>query len=253
MVKIHILQTDNRPPLNTYLELSINVNATMTKYLQESNQPSDEIYEYSYAFYPMPKEMYESMHPATAKILFIHTYLQIASHDILIFLDTDAWIQNPIFLDQLLKTLSKTPEKQGCFSRDPYLEKNTYINSGSFILKVNDYTKAMYKSLVEELTNPLTNTHLHIFPFDQYYISKFVYMHRNDFMIFRPKILNTPQGIILRHNWFKNQTMVHELQDHIVCPFHTKESSESYMFNFEQYYDKEDFPNTSKEGYEYFA
>ena len=60
-------------------------------------------------------------------------------YDILVFLDSDAWIQNGYWLNDIINNLINDKQKQDCFSRDPYVKKNTFINSGSFIVKINDF------------------------------------------------------------------------------------------------------------------
>ena len=54
----------------------------------------------------------------------------------------------------------------------------------------------------------VSNTH---WTNDQFYVSRFVYSNRDKFVIFVPNILNTPEGIVLRHNWYKNAQMFHDM------------------------------------------
>jgi hypothetical protein len=134
--------------------------------------------------------------------------LKNTNYDILVFLDSDAWIQNGFWLKNIIDNLNVN-NKQGCFSRDPYVKKNTFINSGSFVIKVNSFTKKMYQDIIEHLN--VNNKYHNIWPFDQYYISEYVFNNKEDFMIFIPNILNTPIGKILRHNWVKNKKMYDDL------------------------------------------
>ena len=61
------------------------------------------------------------------------------------------------------------------YSRDPYLINNTFINSGSFIIRINDYTKKMYSLLEQQaIDKPRWKK-----PTDQYYISNFVFEFTN--------------------------------------------------------------------------
>lgn len=90
---------------------------------------------------------------------------------------------------------------------------NTYINSGVFLIKVNDYIKKMYNYLENELIN--NNLYVNKWPYDQYYISNFVYKNKIDFLILASNILNTPWGEIIRHNWFKDNKM-HEDLDYLI-------------------------------------
>ena len=247
MIKVSILQTDTRPLENDYVGKSVKVNTILTTYLSKNPYNREQSIEYKYKFTPMPGSYVEKVYSATAKIFFLNDYLQISDDDVIVFLDSDAWIQTPKYLDQLLHELANNPTKHGCYSRDPYIDYNTYINSGSFLLKVNEYTKTMYKLFVELITNPLTNLHVNSWPYDQHYISKYIYDNKEQFIIFRPEILNTPIGIVLRHNWFKNYKMFSDLNAHIT----NSVSDPLKSFNFENYYDKEIYPNLSKEGYEY--
>lgn len=165
-----------------------------------------------YHFEHMNEKYYEKISPCTAKIFVVHNYIHNNPVDILIFLDTDAWIQNPYKLTVLIDKLIKS-DKHGCLSRDPFKPKNTYVNSGSFILKINDFTKNMYKQIIADMQN---NTEfVNRWPFDQYYFSDFIYKNKEKFLIFKPEVLNTPNGIILRHNWYKNQQMHDDLVEHL--------------------------------------
>jgi hypothetical protein len=195
---IVVVQADNRPKLD-YLQLTRQINMQAAKLLN-----------YDYLFINIPLNKYKHVHPATAKIYVLHEYIEGVQDGILIFLDADAWIQNPKHLNEIVIKLVGDGSKQGAFSRDPYDPVNTYINSGSFILKVNDYTKKMYQSLVENLQND-TSHHKKRF-WDQYYISNFVHSNKESFMIFAPEVLNCPTGTVLRHFWWKNEQMQKELK-----------------------------------------
>lgn len=235
MTKVCVLQTDNRPSLD-YLLLS-----------QKVNKQFCDILKYDYIFVEINDHKYGNIHPATKKIYVVNDFLQYSNYDIVVFLDSDAWIQNGDWLNQLINNLINNQEKQGCYSRDPYIKKNTFINSGSFILKINDFTKLMYKNIINDLHN-IEHYHNN-WPFDQYYISKYVFEKKNKFDIFIPDILNTPLGKILRHNWRKSGKMYDDL-NHLI----TLKNQDIHKTNFVQsmYYDEEDFPNTLENGYEYF-
>jgi len=113
------------------------------------------------------------------------------------------------WLNDIIHNLIKNDQKQGCFSRDPYTTQNTFINSGSFVLKNNDITKQMYKNLIHELNSNVT--YHNNWPYDQYYISKYIFQNNEQFVIFVPDILNCPTGKVLRHNWFKDEQMYDDL------------------------------------------
>jgi hypothetical protein len=180
-------------------------------------------------------------------------------YDILIFLDSDAWIQNWVSLNNVVNRLSNNNQKQGCFSRDPYLKKNTFINSGSFILKINDFTRKMYEYIMKDL---YSNGNYHNrWPFDQYYISKYVFDNKDSFVIFVPDILNTPLGKILRHNWLKNKKMYDDLDKLKNEDTYSNTSSSALRarararvagYIGENDYCTKGFPNLSENGYDYF-
>ena len=195
-MNIVVFQTDNR-------------DYPMIKLISSANEKQAKFLKYNYQFEIMNKKYYEQMSPCTAKIFVVHNLIHTQKIDILVFLDTDAWIQNPYKLSVLIEKL-KASDKHGCFSRDPYLSKNTFINSGSFILKIDDYCKKMYKTLIKNMYE--SPEHINKYPYDQHYISNFIYENKQEFFIFNPEVLNTPNGIILRHNWHKTEQMVTDIR-----------------------------------------
>jgi hypothetical protein len=237
MVKVCVLQTDNRLSLDYLLET------------QKVNKKFCDILGYDYLFLELDNSKYGNIHPATKKIHLVNNFLLNTTCDILVFLDSDAWIQNGYWLNDIINNLINNDEKQGCFSRDPYLKKNTFINSGSFIIKNNDFTKQMYNILIKDLYN--NNSCHNNWPYDQYYISKYIFENKENFTIFVPDILNTPLGKVLRHNWWKNEKMYDDLSmlyrdiNNDLC------FGKTYFIE-KHYYDEKDFPNTIENGYEYF-
>ena len=150
MPNITILQADNRPQLN-YLLLTQEINKKVSDHLG-----------YEYLFVTIDNDKYNDLHPATKKIYVVNDFLNDNTNcddDILIFLDSDAWVQNCFWLHEIIETLKNNENKHGCFSRDPYQKKNTFINSGSFILKNNAYTKQMYSNIIHLLENDEENFH----------------------------------------------------------------------------------------------
>jgi predicted nucleic-acid-binding protein len=67
----------------------------------------------------------------------------------------------------------------------------------------------MYKNLIHELNSNVT--YHNNWPYDQYYISKYIFQNNEQFVIFVPDILNCPTGKVLRHNWFKDEQMYDDL------------------------------------------
>lgn len=228
MYKVFVIQTDNRPSLDYLLKT------------QEVNKKFCDILGYGYKFIYFDNNKYGSIHPATKKIHIVNDFLESNEFDVLVFLDSDAWIQNGYWLKNIINNLMNDQKKHGCFSRDIYSSRSTYINSGSFILKNNEFTKQMYKNIIHELYKNVS--YHHKWQFDQYYISNYVYENREYFYIFALEIMNTPKGKVLRHNWFKNKKMyqdLSELLDNITKDKYFGNTS----FNQNDHYDKEGFPN----------
>jgi len=196
----------------------------------------------------MAPEYYENIHPATGKIHVMNHLLQTIQDDIIVFLDSDAWIQNPDYLHQLLLRL-KDSSGNGCFSRDPYVLKNDYINSGSFVLKVNDFTRMVYREIIDKLNND--PSHHMEWTYDQYYISRIIYKYREHFLVFIPEVMNTPYGEILRHNWWKSNKMFIDLYDILDVNKPYQPPTEPYDFEIRK--DVHCWPNRDEVGYEYWA
>jgi hypothetical protein len=253
MPNITILQADDRTNLE-YILLT-----------QQVNKKICDHFGYKYLFITIDKNKYTEVHPATKKIYIVNDFLNdVSNHkhtkdDILVFLDSDAWVQNGFWLDEIIKQLQNNVEKQGCFSRDPYSKKNTFINSGSFILKINDYTRKMYSEIINSLENDETNSHYkNSWPWDQFYISDYVFKHKEDFYTFIPDILNTPLGKVLRHNWYKNKRMYDDL--HHLIANNVIEIDKMYFchinktgLDLKKYIDAEVFPNTDENAYKYYS
>ena len=236
MVKVCVLQADNRPSLDYLLKT------------QEINKFFCKCLGYDYLFLEIDNNKYGNIHPATKKIHVVNDFLQNTEYDILVFLDSDAWIKNGNWLSELLDNLINNENKHGCFSRDPYIKKNTFINSGSFIIKINDFTKQIYNTIINNLYSD--SIHHNVFPYDQYYVSNCIFENKEKFNIFVPELLNTPIGKIFIHSWYKNWKMEHELWDLKQLILTKKEDLllEKTLFNIEEYYDNEDFPNPNEEG-----
>jgi len=229
MVKVYVLQTDNRPTLDYLLQT------------QKINTAFCNILEYTYIFIELDNNKYGNIHPATKKIYIVNEFLQNTEFDILVFLDSDAWINNGYWLRDVITNLINNDNKNGCFSRDPYIKKNTFINSGSFIIKNNCFIKQMYNKLILELN--INKKYHNQWPYDQYYISKYVFENKDAFTIFIPNILNTPIGKVLRHNWFKNKKMYNDLHS-LYNDINVNSSSiEKTSFNEKEYYDEKTYPN----------
>ena len=125
--RVIVIQSDNRTNLN-YL--------TNTRTI---NERACDILNYKYIFVDMNiiiqkykiQRSYDKYVGMIGKIYLIYDFLIKNNHDIIIFLDSDAWIQELNYLEKLINNLYNN-NKNGCFSRDPYFNKATFINSGSF-------------------------------------------------------------------------------------------------------------------------
>jgi hypothetical protein len=226
MTKILVLQADNRLTLN-YVILSKKVNMKMSNYLN---------YEYIFINFDQKyRRKYKCSNYKYAKLFLVKEYLENNEYDIIIFLDSDAWIQNAKGLDILITKLINNESKHGCYSRDPYNKKNTFINSGSFIIKVNDYTRQMYNKIIYNF-HTVKNTH---WTNDQFYISNYIYENKDHFFIFVPELLNTPDGLILRHNWHKSQKIFLDMERILKEPIIT----DFICYELNDYYDNKEYPN----------
>jgi hypothetical protein len=241
---VTVLQVENRINIK-YMRIIASINQVLCQKLG---------YNYNYLF--MQEAMINKFHGPNksryraaqcAKLGVMSEFLNTSTSTTMIFLDSDAWIENPSYLYQLVNELNKNKSKQGCFSRDPYRLYYTYINSGSFILKINDYTRDMYTSIINNFFHrgkslfPLTRD-----SFDQYYISESVYENKEDFFILKPDIINTPKGRVLRHDWRKEKELV---EADIVRRYELlidQSIDKDSKFNFSGSLDLHEYPNLER-------
>ena len=254
--KVVVFQTDNRGMSPDY----------PFEFIPQSIQGNHKVCQamgWQYMFREMKPDFYESNHPAIGKIYMVYEWLQeqckmlwdngildFEEPNFLVFLDTDAWIRDASRLRQLLLDMGgngKYGGKQGAFSRDPYIRKNTYINSGSFILRVNVSTLRMYGQIIAKLCKE--PQYLKEWPWDQVYVSSYIWENRDDFLIFKPDVLNTGYGKILRHNWYKTSRKIRDdLYYLCMYPLDLTENAEGVV---ESELDDGEFPNTAETGYDY--
>ena len=252
MLRVTLLQSDNRLDLD-YLGLTRQINRRWCEYLNSTQTDIN----YTCVFKEMVPEYYPNMHPATGKINLVNEFLNTNTDtDILIFLDSDAWIQEPTYLHNLLLRVSSNPNIHGCFSRDPYITKNTYINSGSFLIKVDDYNRQLYRDLLQMMKDDPSRLHrceseeYHPYIFDQYYISIKIYEKRADYWIFQPPILNTPDGSIYRHSWYKTHKLYRDTYD-VLDILNNNCYKIPEPFDYDAVLDKNEYPNTDPNGFDY--
>jgi hypothetical protein len=192
-----VLQIDNRPALK-YLLLTRKVNMNASKELG-----------YNYMFHLFNNNKYGTIDPKTKKIYLMNEILEKCQCEIIIFMDSDAWIHNTVLLKNMVNELIKNENIQGCISRDPYSYNNTFINSGVFAIKNNDYIKNMFKQLIKDIES--YPKYCNKFPHDQFYMSNYIQDHIQDFYVLNPDVFNTPDGRVIRHNWYKNNKMYDDL------------------------------------------
>ena len=244
-----VLQIDNRDL--DYLGLTKKLSIHQCQHMNKTPEMTHGT-QYHYMFLEMNPYLEPNKYPATSKVRAIYDILHhpaFKAADALVFLDSDAWIQEPKYLHELvMKILDPTNSYQGGFSRDPYVKKNTYINSGSFVIAVNDYTRKMYKTIMDDMKTDKSHWWKHAY--DQYYISKYVLEHKSDFLVFKPDIVNTPAGRIIRHNWWKTHKMYRDLYDLLDVNYVIPNPSVPYDFEVEL--DDQGYPNPMEEGYEYW-
>lgn len=170
---------------------------------------------------------FESDTPVFDKTKVLYNFMESIKkdYDVIVFLDTiDAFIYNAYKLKKLIDILNKS-DKYGMFSRDPnnhevperlhdnychYNKKEqTFINSGSFVIKNNEETRNFLRDVIQYSE---TNTKfVRRWPYDQYYLSKYVYNNKDKFYILKCDVLNSPYGSILRHNWKKNEELKNDM------------------------------------------
>ena len=107
----------------------------------------------------------------------------------------------------------------------------------------------MYTNLVNEVYQD--STYHNLWPYDQYYISKYVFENKERFIIFLVEIMNTPVGKVLRHNWAKDKRMYIDLDELIILDKNNLLDNFD-EFNIHENYDDTVFPNINNDGYDYF-
>ena len=210
MNSVKVLQVDNRPNYDVLLSTQ-SINLHMCDFMKTNNT--------SYEFKNLndvPEECLIDKQPGDRrgwntkykKMFALQQAILENQGSIIIFLDSDAWIQNPHYVEQLLKRLKQNKKIIGAFSRDPYIDSNTYINSGSFIIKCNNDSVKMLENIISTYRtvtkSPIKHKN-HIKFHDQYYVSQYVEENKARFQVYQPHVLNTPDGQVLRHYWFNKR------------------------------------------------
>lgn len=199
--RVCIVQCDTRPPDTGFIYTTSDVNKQAARQLN---------YNYKYIQY----ECDWTWDPRSYKLLvfrdvFSDTYYT-TNFDVIVYLDTDAWIVNHVMLDKLINEKLLKTKKLGMISRDPPINDNTYINSGGFIFKVNERTKQLFEELAEVMTSSPYRIKQW---YDQQLLSDYIENNKHDFFILKDNILNTPGGKIFIHHWHHKNNIVN------VCKF----------------------------------
>lgn len=226
---ITVAQIDSRP-ISDYLQATHSVNVTVCNH-----------FHYQYIFTNLQKYDFLNNTDNLCIVRFFtlkDLLFKLPEDHILVYLDSDAWIQNGKWLGDIIEFLNQNKNKHGCFSRDPALKKNVYINAGGFIIKNNSFIRQMFKSISNEILHNIDKQRYRTnWPFDQFFISEFVYNNKEDFIIFAHDVLNTPIGSIIRHNWWKDDLLYKDTQS--ILTFYNTDNS----FNILGSLDTKDYPN----------
>jgi hypothetical protein len=211
--KIVCIQCDNRMNLheNDLFNLNIEVNRLQCDKINVKHM-----------FIP-----FKSDNPVFDKIEVLYDFMENMKneYDVIVNLDTiDAFINDAYKLKQLISILIKS-DKYGMFSRDPnnhevpknlYNEYNhnenkaqTFINAGSFIIKNDEETRRFISDVIQY--SKINTKFIKKWPYDQYYLSKYVFNNKDKFYILKCDVLNSPYGSILRHNWKKNAKLKNDM------------------------------------------
>jgi cellulose synthase/poly-beta-1,6-N-acetylglucosamine synthase-like glycosyltransferase len=100
MNSVCIIQADNRDPESFYLKKTMIVNKRAAEKLN-----------FDYEFIKFKNE--NNIHPATLKIKIINNLLKNTKYEIIIFIDSDAWIHDAINLNKLVNYFINS-DKHAC-------------------------------------------------------------------------------------------------------------------------------------------
>jgi hypothetical protein len=210
----------------------VRLNVKLNSFIAEKNN-------WSYIYHTFSPSLNSTPH--WQKIDIVARYL--AECEWLVFLDTDAWIRDPVLLSSFIDFLIQRDYK-GAFSREPYLLGIPFVNTGSFILKSTSKTLELWMNMIKEQEKILNRFEP---PFEESLVAKRIYQNKSMFYICEPTLLNTPSGKILRHYWSKSEWMYKlMLEDLIAINECDQQVPDLTSINFELYKDKDDFPSQKK-------
>ena len=130
---------------------------------------------YSYKYIEMDKVHYAQIDYKTAHIYAIHNLIHSHPIDVLIYLGEESFVIDPLLLLDYTSQLVKS-EKQGLF----YKDTTSYVTTDFFILKVNDTTKRIYKTIAYSAME--YQEYVNKPPYDAYYVGSYVKMYRDMFL-----------------------------------------------------------------------
>jgi hypothetical protein len=143
-------------------------------------------------------------HVTWGKIRVVLDFLhQRPDADMVAFIDSDAFIRDESGLHALAMALWRDSDRHGALSRDPLLEKNTFINTGCLLLKNTAFTRGFLSAVWDDVK--VRPRYRDDWPHEQFAASALVREHRERFFVCRTAVLNTPCGSIVRHAWWKHQ------------------------------------------------
>lgn len=143
---------------------------------------------YKYNYIEMEPLHYAEIHYKTARMFALYNYMVTVNTDALIFLSEESFIDDPLNLLEIMG-LFLASSKYGLY----YRSTSTYISTDFFIVKNNEATKRLYKTIAlstkenrEYATNP---------PYDNYYVSNHIKIHRDLFYTLTTKSpINTDEA-----------------------------------------------------------
>jgi hypothetical protein len=155
-----------------------------------------------YKWLGITPQHHQGRHLIWGKIIVLWNFLlKNQDVDIVAYLDSDAFVRDEERLEMLVNILANNPDKHGILSRDPLMQKNTYINAGCMILKNNDYVVNLMKQTWNGAFN--NRKYLWDWPCEQFFLSDLIESDKESFYICKTAVLNTPCGEIVRHSWHK--------------------------------------------------
>lgn len=170
-------------------------------------------YEYEYRVI----ENIEDRHPSWAKLYNImqEVYKPTSNWDVLVVMDTDAWIRDPILFEKTVSEFHKS-EKQLAVAREAYCSESynervkQVFNGGFYMIKK---THIIYEFLKNVWDLPVKNIDFNLYKSEwswEQICLNYVYNENKDYydtiFHFLPLIdFNTPLGQIVAHCWLKDK------------------------------------------------